>query len=330
MSEKILITGGAGFIGSHLADRLLADGGAVTVLDNFSTGSPRNLAHHAKNRNLTTIAGSILDAELVDRLTFEHPLVFHLAATVGVKHIVENPLEALQTNTHGTENVLRAADRHGSFIVLASTSEIYGRSGQVPFREDGDRILGPTWVHRWSYSTSKALDEHLAFAYAERGVRVAIVRFFNSYGPRINENGYGSVIARFAAQALSGQPITVHGDGRQTRCFTYVADTVEGTILAARRRGAAGNVFNIGNDEEVSIFSLAERIRHKLRSRSEIVLVPYEDSYPKGFQDTPRRVPDTAKAADVLGFKSRVPLEKGLDYTLAWCRANYAAASSSL
>jgi UDP-glucose 4-epimerase len=324
VSERILVTGGAGFIGSHLVDRLLAEGANVTVLDNFSTGRETNLNTQASS--LRVVRGNVTDEALVEVLVAEHPLVFHLAAAVGVAHIMSDPVGSLRTNVRGTENVLAAAHRHGSRVVLASTSEIYGRNTEVPFKESANRVLGPTWIHRWSYSTSKAVDEHLAFGYAEQGLRVSIVRYFNSYGPRIDEGGYGSVIARFVTQALSGEPITVHGDGQQTRCFTYVTDTVEGTLLAARRKEALGNVFNIGSREELKIRDLAERIRTALRSGSPITLVPYASAYPKGFQDTLRRVPDLARAHDVLGYSPAVSLNDGLALTLAWCRSNYAAA----
>ena len=324
MSEQILVTGGAGFIGSHLVDRLIADGASVTVLDNFSTGHQANLGSDAVGR--TIVRGSVTDEQLVDKLIAEHPLVFHLAAAVGVANIMSDPVGALHTNVRGTENVLAAAHRYGSRVVLASTSEIYGRSTEVPFKETANRVLGPTWIHRWSYSTSKAVDEHLAFAYAEQGLRVSIVRYFNSYGPRIDERGYGSVIARFVTQALSGEPITVHGTGEQTRCFTYVKDTVEGTVLAARRKEALGNVFNVGSLEEVTVLDLAERVRRGLDSASPITLVPYEAAYPTGFQDTARRVPDLGRARDVLGYAPTVSLDAGLSLTLAWCRTHYAAA----
>jgi UDP-glucose 4-epimerase len=323
LTERILVTGGAGFIGSHLVDELLRGGATVTVLDNFLTGKRDNLAQHASDPRLSVIDASVVDTAEVDRILPGHDLVFHLAAAVGVRYIVEDPLSSVLTNVRGTENVLAAAHRTGARVVLASTSEIYGRSAQVPFREDGERVLGPTWIHRWSYSTAKAIDEHLAFAYAERGLRVSIVRYFNSYGPRLDERGYGSVIARFAAQALAHRPITVHGDGRQTRCFTFVSDTIAGTLLAGRAPAAIGQVFNIGSDHELSIGDLAERVRTELRSRSEIVLVPYEESYPRGFEDTRRRVPDTTKANTALGFATRVSLDEGLRRTLSWCAQHY-------
>lgn len=323
MRERVLVTGGAGFVGSHLVDRLIDDGVEVTVLDNFSTGREENLAHRREEPRLRVLRGSVTDAALLEALVREHPLVFHLAAAVGVRHIVQDPVGAALTNVRGTEHVLAAAHRHGARLVLASSSEVYGLSERVPFSEDGERVLGPTWVHRWSYSTAKAIDEHLAFAYAERGLRMSIVRYFNAYGPRIEESGYGSVVARFAAQALRGEPITVHGDGRQTRCFTYVSDTVEGTLAAARTDEAIGDVFNIGSAREVSILELAERIRSMLGSSSEIAFVPYESHYGKDFQDTRRRVPDIAKARQKLGFLATVGLEEGLGRTLAWCREHY-------
>jgi UDP-glucose 4-epimerase len=316
-------------VGSHLVDRLVEMGHQVTVLDNFTTGSERNLAGHRDDSVVRIVRGTVLDIDLVDSLVSQHPLTFHLAAAVGVSNIVADPLAGITTNIHGTENVFAAAGRHNSRVLLASTSEVYGRSDKVPFREDGERVLGPTSVHRWSYATSKALDEHIAYAYAERGVKMSIVRYFNSYGPRIDERGYGSVIARFAAQALSGQPMTVHGDGKQTRTFTYVSDTVEGTIRAGKMPEAIGGVFNIGSDREISIMELARMIKSALGSPSEIVLEPYETRYPKGFEDTRRRVPDVAKARSTLGYVAQVPLDVGLGRTLDWCRSTYRVSLAS-
>jgi len=323
LPNSVLVTGGAGFIGSHLVDRLVTDGHEVTVLDDLSTGSSDNLTAHGRDSKVKFVRGSVLDATLVDELVSASPLVFHLAAAVGVRNIVQDPLGSLLTNVNGTEHVLAAAMRHGSRVLLASTSEVYGRSDQVPFREDGVRILGPTSVHRWSYATAKALDEHLAFAYLDRGLKVSIVRYFNSYGPRIRQSGYGSVIARFAWQALNGRALTVHGDGQQTRCFTYVGDTVEGTIRAGTSDKAVGSVFNIGTSHEVTILELAREVRSILRSGSEIRLEPYETDYPKGFEDTRRRVPDVTRAREVLGFEARVGFADGLARTLEWCRQNY-------
>lgn len=322
MSGGVLVTGGAGFIGSHLVDRLRGEGRDVTVLDDFSTGRRDNIVE-SERAGVRIIQGSVLDAGLVDQLVAANPLVFHLAAAVGVRYIVDDPLGSVLTNVRGTEHVLASAERHQARVVLASTSEIYGRNTKVPFREDDDRVLGPTWMHRWSYSTAKAIDEHLAFAYVERGLRVAIVRYFNSYGPRIDESGYGSVVAQFVAQALGSRPLTVHGDGRQTRCFTYVSDTVEGTLRCGAGDGALGKVFNIGTTHEVTILELAEKIIEATASRSTVEFVPYETSYPRGFEDTRRRVPDVSRARETLGFEARVPLEDGMRRTVEWCREHY-------
>lgn len=327
--DRVLVTGGAGFIGSHLVDALVERGSEVTVLDDLSTGRTENLAAQEGQNDFRLIRASVLDPELVDRLVGDHDVVYHLAAVVGVKNVVRDPLSAILVNVRGTENVLAAAYRHGAAVVIASTSEIYGKSVTAPFREDADRVLGPTSVHRWSYSTGKAIDEHLAFAYREKGLAVSIVRYFNAYGPRIDERGYGSVIARFAAQALSGEPITVHGDGQQTRCFTYVTDTVRGTLLAGEVPGAAGAAFNIGARDEVTIERTAELVKDIVASTSEIVHVSYESHYGPGFEDTRRRVPDVSRAAEVLGFRAETPLRTGLERTLAWCRANYRVAQAS-
>lgn len=318
--DRALVTGGAGFIGSHLVDALLASGTEVVVLDDLSTGKLDNLA--GERQGMRIVQGSVEDSSTVDKLVSRVGVVYHLAAAVGVRHIVENPLRSILTNVRGTENVLAAAFRDRVPVLLASTSEVYGRA-QAPFAEDSERVLGPTWVHRWSYSTSKAIDEHLAFAYAAQGLPVSIVRFFNSYGPRIDKRGYGSVIARFAAQALSGTPITVHGTGEQSRSFTYVSDTVRGTILAAETPAARGTALNIGSGEETTILTLAQLVRDGLSSGSPIVHVPYESYYGLGFEDTPRRVPDTRRARQLIGFTAEVTLRDGLARTLDWCRANF-------
>lgn len=320
--QRCLVTGGAGFIGSHLVNALRGLGRQITVLDDLSTGKRDHVPADTR-----FVQGSVLDTSLVDRLVAEHDIVYHLAAAVGVRNIVADPLGSVLTNVRGTEVVLAAAQRSRVRTLLASTSEVYGKSLSIPFREDGERVLGPTTVHRWSYSTAKALDEHMALAYAERGLRVSIVRYFNSYGPGIDERGYGSVIARFASQALAGAPITVHGDGAQTRCFTFVADTVRGTILAAERAEAIGRVFNIGSTFEVSLNDLALKVKQILASSSPITHVPYESYYGHGFEDTRRRVPDTARAREILGFSANVDLETGLRDTLAWCRGHYRSAT---
>jgi UDP-glucose 4-epimerase len=317
---RVLVTGGAGFIGSHLVDQLLDRGDEVCVLDNISTGRIENIRHHLGRAGFTLVNDSILNADVVNRLVERCDLVFHLAATVGVRYIVEDSLRAISTNVEGTEVVLRAAFRFWRKILIASSSEVYGKSTKAPLSEDDDRVLGPTTVTRWSYSSSKAIDEHFAYAYAARGLPVVIVRFFNIYGPRIHENGYGTVVARFIHQALNGKPLTVHGDGRQTRCFCHVDDTVRAVLLAAQTLEAEGQVFNIGNDLEVSIQDLGLLIKRLTASSSEINFLPYRDSYGLYFEDTPRRVPDLRKAERILGYRAEIPLEQGLRQTIEWCR----------
>ena len=313
---NILVTGGAGFIGSHLVAALVHDGHRVTVLDNLSTGNLSNLTPIASE--ITFVEGDILNADLVESEVRRADLVYHLAAAVGVGNIMANPLESIITNTTGTEHVLRSCHRHSTRVLLASTSEIYGKTPKLPMAEDDDRILGSTAISRWSYSTSKALDEHLAFAFATEGLRVSIVRYFNSYGPHLDEKGYGSVIANFIRQARDGDPLTVHGDGLQTRCFTFVADTVRGTILAGTKDEALGSVFNIGSNFEVSIADLARLIVDKTKSSSPITNVSYEERYGRSFEDTRRRVPSLDRARDVLGYSPTIDLSEGLDRTLAW------------
>ncbi|MBI4737894.1 MAG: GDP-mannose 4,6-dehydratase, partial [candidate division NC10 bacterium] len=251
-------------------------------------------------------------------------LIFHLAAAVGVRNILQDPLAAINTNVRGTEVVLGLAFKYWKRLVLASTSEIYGKASHVPFREDDDRVLGSTAVARWSYSMSKAVDEHFAFAYAAKGLPVSIVRYFNSYGPRLDERGYGSVVANFIRQALRGDPITVHGDGKQTRCFTYIEDAVAGTLLAGEVKEALGEAFNIGSTRESSILDLAKAIKRLARSKSPIEFLTYEAYYGEGFEDTRRRVPSVEKAKRLLGFTAKVDMEAGLKKTIAWCREHFA------
>lgn len=309
---NVLVTGGAGFIGSHLVGRLLGDGHEVTVLDDCSTGSEDNLAAWRDAPALRFVRGSVLDEALVAELVRGHGLVFHLAAAVGVPHVVRDPLWTIRTNARGTEHVLDRAADNGARVVFASTSEVYGESRELPFREDGPRVLGPTWVHRWAYSTSKALDEHLCFAWAERGLAVSVVRYFNVYGTRMDPDGYGSVIARFVDQALAGTPLTVHGDGEQTRCFTHVDEAVEATVRAGTRDEALGQAFNVGSAFEHSVNDLARRVLAATGSGAGTVHVPYRDAYGEGFADTRRRVPDVAKAERLLGWRARITLDEGL------------------
>lgn len=320
---RVLVTGGAGYIGSHLVDALIRRGDDVLVIDNLSTGSFENIRHLQGQSAFRFINDSILNETLLERMVPSRDLIFHLAAAVGVRHIVKDPLAAINTNVRGTEAVLACAFRYWKRIVIASTSEIYGKASHVPFREDDDRVLGSPAVTRWSYSMSKAIDEHFAFAYAAKGLPVSIVRYFNSYGPRLDERGYGSVVANFARQALRGDPLTVHGDGKQSRCFTYVSDTVTGTLLAGEADGAIGEAFNIGNPTETSVLELAQTIKRLVRSKSPIQFVPYEAYYGTGFEDPRRRVPAIDKAKRHLGFRPKVGLESGLKKTLAWCREHF-------
>jgi UDP-glucose 4-epimerase len=315
--QRVLVTGGAGFIGSQLAGWLEREGHDVTVLDNVSSGSGR-LGTRPRRGAARLVRGSILDRGLVDEAVTGVSTVFHLAAAVGVRRIVADPLGSLRTNLTGTENVLEACARHGCAVVLASSSEVYGRPHQVPMSESGDRVLGPTTVARWSYAAAKTVDEHLAFAYAGQGLRASVVRYFNSYGPGIDRAGDASVVAVFLRHALAGEPIPLHGTGRQTRCFTYVSDTVRGTVLAAAVPEAQGQVFNIGTPAETSIGDLAEMIVAAVGSRSPILRTPYEGVYGAGFEDIPRRVPDISRARRVLGWEPQVPLEEGLKQTIAW------------
>jgi UDP-glucose 4-epimerase len=306
---RALITGGAGFIGSHLADTLLRQGHDVNIIDNLSTGSIDNITHLKSTPgfryNIETITNEPVLAELID----QSDVVFHLAAAVGVKLIVEEPVHTIETNVHGTEVVLKHANKKKKLVIIASTSEVYGKSTSVPFREDADLVMGATVKHRWAYACSKALDEFLALAYyKEKKLPVIIVRLFNTVGPR-QTGQYGMVLPTFVRQALAGHPITVFGDGTQSRSFTYVGDVVDALIKLMDEPKAIGEVFNIGNSEEISIRELAEKVRSLARSESPIVLIPYDKAYESGFEDMPRRVPDITKIQRAIGYRAQVPLD---------------------
>ncbi len=320
---RVLVTGGAGYIGSHLVDALLKRGDEVLVVDNLSTGRIENIRHLLGHPRFQFINDSILNEALLEQFVPTVDRIYHLAAAVGVRHILQDPLAAINTNVRGTETVLGLAFKYWKRTVIASSSEIYGKASHVPFHEDDDRVLGSTAVTRWSYSMSKAIDEHFAFAYAAKGLPIAIVRYFNSFGPRLDERGYGSVVANLTRQALHGEPITVHGDGKQTRCFTYIADTVAGTLLAGEVPEAVGQAFNIANPVETSILDLARTIKRLVRSKSPLTFVTYEAYYGEGFEDTRRRVPAIDKAKRLLGFTARVDLETGLRKTTQWCRVHF-------
>ena len=315
-----LITGGAGFIGSHLADQLLGEGHRVFVLDNLSTGSIANIAHLKGNPRfhytIDTVTNEPVLAELIDQCD----IVFHLAAAVGVKLIVEAPVRTIETNVHGTEVVLKHANKKKKLVLVASTSEVYGKSTSVPFGEEDDLVLGPTRKHRWAYACSKAIDEFLAFAYwKEKKLPVVIARLFNTVGPR-QTGQYGMVIPSFVRQALAGQPITVFGDGTQTRSFTYVGDVVCALVGLVKEPSAVGQVFNIGNTEEISIRDLAERVKKLTGSNSPIVTVPYDQAYEAGFEDMPRRVPDIAKIRALIGYEPKVNLDETLTKVIEYFR----------
>lgn len=318
---RILVTGGAGYIGSHLVDRLVHLGHEVAVIDDLSTGNLANLT--AVRGDIQFVEATILDADIVDTLVAGADVVFHLAAAVGVGHIIEQPLRSLVINTKGAENVIAACVKHDRKLLLASTSEIYGKTAKMPMSEDDDRVLGSTTIARWGYSTAKAIDEHLALAHAQHGLRMSIVRYFNSYGPRLDPRGYGSVVANLMRQAIDNEPLTVHGDGSQTRCFTYVDDTVEGTLRAALDLRGEGQIFNVGNDHETSIIDLATAIIAMTGSSSTVQHVSYEQRFGKGFEDTKRRIPDVQRARTVLDFNAGISLQDGLQRTLAWWRATH-------
>jgi UDP-glucose 4-epimerase len=304
-----LITGGAGFVGSHLAERLLADGHEVLVLDNLSTGSIDNIAHLKSTPGFSYVIDSVTNEPLLAEMIDRSDVVFHLAAAVGVKLIVEQPVHTLETNVHGTEVVLKHANKKKKLVFIASTSEVYGKSTDVPFREAADLVLGPSSKHRWAYACSKLIDEFLALAYwKERKLPVVIVRLFNTVGPR-QTGQYGMVLPTFVRQALAGQPITVFGDGSQTRSFTYVGDVVDALVKLAGESRAIGDVFNIGSTNEVAIQDLAERVKKMTKSESPIVNVPYDVAYEAGFEDMPRRVPDITKIQSLVGFAPRMELD---------------------
>jgi UDP-glucose 4-epimerase len=317
---KVLITGGAGFIGSHLAERLLARGDEVHLLDDLSTGSIENIVLIKNHPNLTyhidTIRNYRLTAELVDMCD----IVYHLAAAVGVRLIVESPVSTIETNIRGTDIVLSLAAKKRKRVLITSTSEVYGKRNRVPFNEDDDLVMGPTNKGRWSYACSKAIDEFLAIAYwKEKRVPTVIVRLFNTVGPR-QTGRYGMVIPNFVQQALTGQDMTVYGDGTQSRCFTHVSDVVGALIAVAEHPQAVGEVYNIGSDHEISILELAERIKHLTESASNIEFVPYDQAYEEGFEDMMRRVPDIAKVRALIGYSPRVELEEMLQSIIDYHR----------
>lgn len=306
---RVLITGGAGFIGSHLADAYLQRGDEVLVIDDLSTGTIENIRHLKKNPRFRYTIDSVHNQPVTAELVDQSDVVIHLAAAVGVKLIVESPVRTIETNVRGTEVVLALANKKNKRVLIASTSEVYGLSTDVPFREDGNLVMGATTKGRWSYACSKAIDEFLALAYwREKKLPTTIVRLFNTVGPR-QTGRYGMVIPTFVRQALAGRPITVYGDGKQTRCFGYVGDVVGALIKLMDHPESVGQVYNIGSNEEISIFKLAQKVKELTNSDSEIVFMPYDEAYEEGFEDMPRRVPDIAKIGKLVGFKPEMALD---------------------
>ncbi len=314
MAEGDLVTGGAGFVGSYLVETLLARGRRVTALDDLSTGSRANIAHLEEREAFRFVRGSISEAPLVDELVNKHERVFHLAAAVGVRLVIDRPVQTIETNVGGTSNVLRAAAGGAKPCLITSTSETYGKSTDLPFREDGDLVLGPSSKRRWAYACSKLLDEFLALAHRiESGLPVVIVRLFNTVGPR-QTGRYGMVVPRFVSQALAGEPLTVYGDGSQTRCFSDVADVAPALAdlleCAVEGKGAAGEIVNLGATEPVTIDEVARLVIEVTGSSSGVVHVPYEDAYPEGFEDMRDRLPDVSKARRLVGFEPKTRLRE--------------------
>ena len=318
---RVLITGGAGFIGSHLADAYITRGDEVYVLDDLSTGSIYNIEHligHPRfHHTIDSVQNRAVTAELVDRAD----VVFHLAAAVGVRLIIESPIQTIENNLQGVEVILELAAKKQRRVLIASTSEVYGRSTALPFREDGDLVLGPSTASRWSYACAKLMDEFLALAYSrERKLPTIVVRLFNTVGPR-QTGHYGMVLPSFVRQALAGDPITVFGDGTQSRCFGYVGDVVGALMALMDHPGATGEVFNVGATEEITILGLAERVKALTGSSSEIVLIPYSEAYEDGFDDMPRRVPDLTKIGKLVGYRATTTLDQIIEHVIQYHEA---------
>jgi UDP-glucose 4-epimerase len=319
---KALVTGGAGFIGSYLSEELLEKGYTVWIIDDLSTGRIENIDRLKQNPKFHYVIDTIMNRNLMAELVDRASIVFHLAAAVGVQLIVDQPVKTIETNIKGTETILELAEKKKKKVLLASTSEIYGKSNNIPFREDGDLLFGPTIRSRWSYAASKAIDEFLGLAYFyEKDLPVVIVRLFNTVGPR-QTGRYGMVIPRFIRQALKNEPITVYGDGKQSRCFTYVRDAVKAISDIVKKEEAFGQVFNLGGTEEITICDLAKKIITMAGSKSEIEFVPYDKAYSSGFEDMHRRVPDISKIKKMMGYAPSVSLDEILRLTIEYMRDN--------
>ncbi len=319
---RYLLTGGAGFIGSHLSELLLSQGHRVHVLDDLTTGSIRNIESLKVSPNFNYTIDSVFNETLTAELIDDADVIFHLAAAVGVFQIVESPVRTIETNIGGTQVVLKHATKKKKPILMASTSEVYGKADDLPFREDGDLVLGPSSKGRWSYAASKLIDEFLALSYVkEKKLPTIVVRLFNTVGPR-QTGQYGMVVPRFVKQALDGGPITVYGDGQQSRCFGYVGDVVQGLAALTREPRAYGQVFNIGNDKEITITGLAEMIREKVNPEVKIDYIPYDQAYEAGFEDMRRRIPDLTKIKEAIGYEPKVDTEEIVDRVIEYHRAN--------
>lgn len=318
---RVLITGGAGFIGSHLADELIRRGDRVCLIDDLSTGRLENIQHLLEDGRCSFIHCSVLDGFSVEEYVKGCDVIYHLAAAVGVKYVIENQLKSIRSNVHGTETILELASKWRKKVMIASTSEVYGKDGAVPYREDGDRLMGATTTARWSYACTKALDEFMALAYSrEQGVTVVIVRFFNTCGPR-QTGQYGMVIPRFVRNALMGEPLMVHGDGTQTRCFTYVGDVIRAITTLMETEEAVGEIFNVGSTEEIQIRQLAKKVIELTGSSSTIKYISYEEAFGEGFEDMKRRVPDITKIHDLIGWESEVRLDELLQKIIEYEKA---------
>jgi len=315
---RVLLTGGAGFLGSHLADAFLKDGHEVYILD---TGSSMKIKHQLDNPKFHYVHDSIFNLEMLESLIIKCDLIYHMAAVVGVEHYVADPYAVLNVNINGVQNALRLAHKHSKKLVFTSTSEVYGRNPKVPWDEDDDRVLGSTRIDRWCYSTSKAAGEHFCHAYRKMGLPVVIVRYFNAYGPRLDKVDVGRVLTIFIGQLLRNEPVTVIGDGSQTRCFTYIDDAIRATVAAGLKPEAEGGIFNIGTDVETTIKELAELMIKVSGAKSKIKFVPKESIYGQSYEDIQRRVPRVEKMNNILGVKAETPLEEGLRRTWEWFKA---------
>jgi UDP-glucose 4-epimerase len=324
---KVLITGGGGFIGSHLSDAFLARGDEVVALD---VAPDYKVRHILDNPRFKYVKGSIFDMDLLETFTIKCDLIYHLAAVVGVEHYVGDPFHVLNVNVNGTQNVLKVANRYGKKVVFASTSEIYGKSKDTPFKEDGDRVLGSTRIDRWCYSTSKAVGEHFCFAYQKLGLPISIVRFFNLYGPRLDKLDVGRVITIFMGQLLRGEDVTVIGDGKQTRAFTYIGDAVKAIVKAGTEKEAEGGIFNIGTDRETTILELADTMIRIGGGKSKVKFVPQEKIYGTSYEDVPRRYPDITRMRTILGVEPSTSLEDGVRKTIEWFKKEVEATPSLL